>query len=207
MPQLVHERLLDLMDRHGTPYRRALVYAKRQPAGTWVAWVEFVSMGGERVLDTERETTQSTLKGVTYWASGLPPTYFEAALERAFRRAHGARPPLPSARATPSGLVAFTVRTRDPAVAFRVMPTRTRVPGNRRELHEGAAVIYVRTVQPALVELPRVYEFLAQFRSVSAAGILARQLEADLRDTDAVLEVRGEEIPIEGTAIREALLA
>src|SRR5882762_3235687 len=91
MTELVHERLLELSDGQGTSFRRVLVYAARQPAGTWMAWVEFVSANGDKVVQTDRETTQSTLKGVAYWATGLQPTYFEGALDRALRRTAQAR--------------------------------------------------------------------------------------------------------------------
>jgi len=207
MTRLVHERFLELMDGQGTAYHRALVYADRQPAGNWVAWVEFVSDRGDQALQTDRETTQSTLNGVAYWATGLQPTYFEGALDRAYRHTLGTRSRPPTPPPTSSGLVAFRVRSADAAVAFRLMPARTLVPGDRRELHDGAAIIYVRAVQPPLADMPRTYEFLAQFRSLTAAGTLARQIEADLKDTEARLEVRRVEVPIESAAIRNALLA
>src|SRR5437762_726893 len=87
MTELVHERSLEeVRDAQGTRYGRALVFAERQPGGTWAGWVEFVSATGDRVLRTERETTQSTLRDVANWASGLQRTYFQGALLRALRR-------------------------------------------------------------------------------------------------------------------------
>ena len=49
MPELVHERLLEISDAEGRSFRRVLVYAERQPEGIWAAWVEFVSASGDRV--------------------------------------------------------------------------------------------------------------------------------------------------------------
>jgi len=195
MRELVHERLLELHDGRGTPFRRVLVYAERQPAGLWVAWVEFVSASGDKVVQTGRETTQSTLREVTYWATGLQPTYFEGALDRALRR-------------TPhkGGMVSFRIRSSDPRVAFRVMATHTLVPGLRRAVHHAGSFIYVRAVEPALTEMPRIYEFLAHFQSDRAAAILAQRLEADLEETAATLEIRRVEVAPESEAIRRALL-
>src|SRR4051812_47671436 len=106
MTELVHERLLEEVgDAQGTRYGRALVFAERQPGGTWVAWVEFVSTTGDKVLRTERETTQTTLRGVAYWAGGLQRTYFQGALQRAQRRTPPASS-LEQGRST-AGLVYF----------------------------------------------------------------------------------------------------
>jgi hypothetical protein len=207
MTELVHERLLDLRDGQGTEYRRIMVYAERQPAGTWVAWVEFVSANGDRVLQTDGETTQSTLKGVTYWATGLQRAYFEGALDRAYRRLAEARPRA-AGTAPPSatGMVALRVRSYDSHVPLRLMSTHALVPGGRRQVREGG-IVYVRALEPALMEMPRIYEFLAHFRTETAAAVIASCLEAELLDTGAILEIRGVEVPIDGTAIRDALLA
>jgi len=207
MTELVHERRLELKDGQGTPYRRALVYAERQPAGTWVAWVEFVSANGDKVLQTDRETTQSTLNGVFYWATGLHRTYFEGAIDRAYRRMAEARPgTTPALPAGAAGMVSFRVRSVDPHLPLRMMGTHALVPGGRRQVREGG-IVYVRAVEPVLVDMPRIYEFLAHFRTENAAAVLASCLESDLLDTGAILEIRGIEVPIEGTAIRDALLA
>jgi len=60
---------------------------------------------------------------------------------------------------------------------------------------------------PALTAMPRIYEFLAQFRGDMAAEALATEIEADLRGAKATLEVRRAEVPLEAGAIRDALLA
>jgi plasmid stabilization system protein ParE len=207
MPELVHERPLELRDALGQSFRRVLVYAERQPAGTWAAWVEFVSASGDRVVQTDRETTQSTLRDVVYWAMGLQTTYFEGALDRALRRSPDARPvTAPTPVSGRGGMVSFCIRSADPLIAFRLMGTRTLVPGMRRAVHRGGSLIYVRAVEPALTEMPRIYEFLAHFQTASAAAVLAQRLEMDLAGVAATLEIRRLEVPVEGEAILRALV-
>jgi len=67
-------------------------------------------------------------------------------------------------------------------------------------------LIYVRAVEPALTEMPRIYEFLAHFHSSRAAAVLAHCLEAGLEGTTATLEIRRVEVALESEAIRRALL-
>jgi hypothetical protein len=86
MAELVHQRYLRLEDAAGTVFDTVRVFGEPAPDGTWRGIIEFVTPEG-RTLQTEPETTQSTLDGVTYWATGLEPVYFEGALERAVRRA------------------------------------------------------------------------------------------------------------------------
>ena len=206
--ELVHQRDLALRDRQGRAYSQALVYAQRQPSERWAAWVEFVSAGGETVVRTELETAEASLPAVVYWAASLPRSYFESALDRACLRpgaeALGAKP------ASPGGMVSFRVRTRDPRVSFRLMAAMAVMPGQRRliadeEAGEGV-LIYVRTVEPALTEMPRIYEFLAHFPCESAAAPLAEEIEAGLRGIEARLEIRRLDVPIDAAAILTALL-
>jgi len=82
---LVHERSITLRDDAGVVYERANVYAERQPDGIWHGFIEFVPLGVGAIRRTPRETTQSTLSAVEYWATGLEPLYFEGALDRALR--------------------------------------------------------------------------------------------------------------------------
>jgi hypothetical protein len=68
--------------RAGITYR-ARVYTEVQTDGMWTAWIVFFPAGGGRVISTDRETTQSNLNAVRYWASGLTHTYLHGALDRA----------------------------------------------------------------------------------------------------------------------------
>jgi hypothetical protein len=84
-PVLVHEFAVHVRDpRDGIAYVPR-VYARPRADGTWEGWIEFVAIGAAVVLQTEQETTQSDRDAVTYWASGLEPTYIEGAFARARR--------------------------------------------------------------------------------------------------------------------------
>src|SRR5262245_45323583 len=142
MIELVHERFIDLLAPSGTRYDRARVYAEPQRGGTWRGHISFVPAGDGDLLETGQETTQSTLEGVAYWATGLEPVYFEGALARALRRT---RPPSPAAavvNGAPIGTARLSVQTMDPEVPLRLMGTRTLVPGLARRIHNGGVLVY-----------------------------------------------------------------
>src|SRR5262249_8780323 len=127
--------------------------------------------------------------------------------ERAMRRTSDPRAEaVPASPITGGGMVSFRVRADDPHVVFDLMRTRTLFPGLRRQVGEGG-IVYVRAVEPALVDMPRVYEFLAHFRSENAAVDPAHRLAEDLRPAGATLEIRRHEVRIDDAAILEALLA
>ena len=80
MSQKVHERVVILQDVRGRRFDLARVYAAEQKDGTWQGFIEFRSAEGE-IVRTDRETTQSNLNGVAYWA-----VFLEGALNRAVER-------------------------------------------------------------------------------------------------------------------------
>lgn len=61
----------------------ARVYGQVQGDGMWGGWIVFFPLKGGRVIATDRETTQSSLADLSYWASGLTHLYLHGALERA----------------------------------------------------------------------------------------------------------------------------
>ena len=62
----------------------ARVYAARHPdRSLWDGWFVFFPLDGRRELATDRETTQSSLSAVAYWATSISTIYLEGALERA----------------------------------------------------------------------------------------------------------------------------
>jgi hypothetical protein len=59
------------------------LYGHRRVDDTWIGWIEFEAADTGVTLRTGRETTQSNREQLTYWASGLEPTYFDGAFARA----------------------------------------------------------------------------------------------------------------------------
>jgi hypothetical protein len=208
MAELVHDHTVDLVAEDGTGYDRVFVYAEPQSGGTWQAWLEFVSRDGERVLQTDRETTQSSLEGVAYWATGLQATYFEGALDRALRRtAEPTSRSVPTSPGQGGGVITLRVIAVDPEVPFQVMGTRTLLPGLRRHIHNGGVLLYRGSARPPSRGEAAVYEFVAQFGSDNAAAILANRLWSDLHGLAATLEIDGAVVEIQNGAIKDALLA
>lgn len=71
----------------------ARVHGRRRDDGLLEGWLVFVSVEDGTAIRTERETTQSRLEHLAYWAGGLSRTYLEGALDRAERRAPRPRRP------------------------------------------------------------------------------------------------------------------
>jgi hypothetical protein len=82
-PELIHAFSEPLRGPDGTLYR-VVVRGQERDDGTWIGWLEFTDPSAN-VLQTERETTQSSAEQVKYWATGLELTYLDGALERARR--------------------------------------------------------------------------------------------------------------------------
>ena len=51
--------------------------------GLWEGWVEFRPAGGGEWIRSRRETEQSNIDALRYWADGLSVAYLQGALERA----------------------------------------------------------------------------------------------------------------------------
>ena len=206
MAQIVHERLISLTDGEGTSYDVAVVYAEQQGV-TWGGWIEFVSVDGNKVVRTDRETTQSNLEGVAYWATGLEPLYLDGALARATRRTADPRPQkMGTSPRAGAGVVKLTLRTIDPQVPFRLMKAGTLSPGQGRQIFEGGVLVFKRTVRAPSADSPGIFEFVAQFGSENAAGIMANTLWNDLHGVGATLEIDGEEVALSNSSIKDALL-
>jgi hypothetical protein len=82
MFSLAHQFTIGVGGTDGVVYR-ARVYGALDDDGRYGGWIVFFPIGGGRVISTDRETTQSSMADLAYWASGLTPTYLEGALARA----------------------------------------------------------------------------------------------------------------------------
>jgi hypothetical protein len=80
--ELILEATPRVTSREGEVYR-PIVLGEQQPDGTWHGRIEFHSVTGGHLRATGRETSQVSRGALEYWATGLEPTYYEGAFERA----------------------------------------------------------------------------------------------------------------------------
>jgi hypothetical protein len=83
MPELIHQFADQIKGQDGIIYTVS-AHGEASAGGTWEGWLEFHPMGvADRVLRTDRETTQPGREALAYWASGLEPIYLDGAFARA----------------------------------------------------------------------------------------------------------------------------
>ena len=80
--ELILDAQDEFADAEGRLYR-VRVYGAERADGTWIGWIAFAALDGEVLLQTGRETTQSSWQELRYWAGGLEPVYFQGAFARA----------------------------------------------------------------------------------------------------------------------------
>ncbi len=85
MAELLQEYLTNVIGPNNLTYI-VRSYGEERLDGTWIGWLEFHPTDlSKPTLRTEQETSQPNRGAVEYWATGLEPTYFEGAFERARR--------------------------------------------------------------------------------------------------------------------------
>lgn len=82
MAEVIHESSVRVISRDGASYRPVVV-GEQQADGGWQGWIEFHATAGGTPVRTGRETSQVSRGALEYWATGLEPTYFEGAFDRA----------------------------------------------------------------------------------------------------------------------------
>jgi len=84
MPELIREHSVRVRSPEGLRFIPR-IYGERRADGTWIGWIEFVSINdSDSTLRTGRETSQPNRRALEYWSTGLQPVY----LQGAFTRAH-----------------------------------------------------------------------------------------------------------------------
>ncbi len=82
MARLVHTFTAPLTDPAGMPHL-VQAWGEQREDGLWEGRLLFLPVDGGISLVTGRETTQSNLDAIAYWANGLEAVYLEGALGRA----------------------------------------------------------------------------------------------------------------------------
>ena len=203
MAEPIHTVTLTITDKAGTVYDRVHVYAEAQERGMWEGVIEFVAADDSHTVRTPRETTQSSVAAVAYWATGLEPIYFEGALDRALRHRREPR----EAAATPRWRVASVeIVSPDAQLPARIMDARTPPPGLRRHVHDTAIVAFEGMLEPHLEGTVGHYGFLVEFGSENGAALVANTLwSGSHSDTTRVL-VEDTPIAMNHSLIKDALL-
>lgn len=150
MPETVANYDTPVQDRFGVQYT-AKACGRQRRDGLWEGWIEFENVSTSETLRSQRETTQSELEDLRYWASGLSPVYLQGALDRIVsmpprRQVQEAGPPVfdgPAESSTPSHyptrgdavLNPFSVYEKSPAILAQEL-SALRAWHLRQILHE-----------------------------------------------------------------------
>jgi hypothetical protein len=209
--ELVHERMIELEDESGVVYDRARVYAEQLDTGRWAGFIEFVTADGMSSVRSPRETTQRNLDEMAYWATGLEPTYFEGALERALREpsAHDVPEPVPTGPAPTAGLrsVGLEIESAEPTLALDLMGTQTLTPGSWRRIQETGLLVYEGTLVSPTATEPGRFAFLLYFGSDNSAALVANFLWNELHGKVVAVNIDGLRVNLTNSALKETLLA
>jgi hypothetical protein len=216
MSRVVQEFALTAQEAGAAGYT-ARVRGEADASGVWHGWIEFVPQDGGPALRTGRETTQSSLEQLQYWASGLSTPYLEMALERA-RRADSRRPdpggsgiapadgPMRTRGFDPEAVVArLELETLDPTLPQRVMAARDLFEGRVRRIAGGGILVYDGMSAPE--GEPTRHAFLLQYGSTNAAAVLANHLWSELHGQGASLFLEGVFVEIDSHQMTERLKA
>jgi hypothetical protein len=212
---VVHEFGLTASEPIGRRYT-ARVRGDVDASGVWHGWIEFLPLDGGAVLQTGRETTQSSYEQLEYWASGLSSSYLEMALERARRTSSPPPPPLhlqdplynPAHIRDPHPealVVLVELETLDPTLALRLMGATALFEGRVRRI-PGAGIMVYDGLSAAEGE-PTRHAFLLQYGSENAAGVLANHLWSELHGEGATLYIEGVRVELDNHAMSERLKA
>lgn len=185
--------------------------------GTWVGWIRFREVGGDTLLETDRETTQPNRPDLLYWTTGLTYFYLEGALARARRArdqaaaqdrdagsADDARTPPADAsddRIPPDTGPRLRVSGAQPRVIHEIMGVTDLRPGSIREVPDAGAVIYEGGGKGE-----GVHSFRLHFGSRNAGAVLSNWLWSRLHGTGAVVHVNGEKVELSQDVLSHAIV-
>jgi hypothetical protein len=202
MSELIHEFTMPVAEADGRAYT-ARVRGESDDKGHWQGWIEFVPRDGGPFLRTARETTQSSLDHLTYWASGLSVTYLEAALARARKVATEpipAPPPLDDPvipaegeAGSPGNVASIEIETLDPSLPGRIMGIAPLKAGVVKRVPGAGAIVF--DGEEAGEGEPGRFRFRVQFGSANSGAVnMGNRLRVD-----------GRPVKIESHALIEAL--
>lgn len=217
MSELIHEFTDPVADPEERPHT-ARVWGQADRSGQWQGWLEFLPQDGGAALQTSRETTQSTMDHLVYWAGGLSRTYLEMALRRAEGRdSREPDPPAPLPEPEPApeggaptegspgnGVHVLEVETLDTGLPARLMGTAPLTAGMRKRVPGAGVIVY--DGEEAEAGKAGVFRFRVQYGSRNSGAVnMGNRIWTALRDQAASLRIDGRAVPVESHAVIEAL--
>lgn len=189
----------------------ARVLGAERKDGRWVGWIRFRDTRGDRLVETDRETTQPSREDLAYWARGLTYFYLEGALARARRRsdkagpagkpgyaAEGADQALP-----PSGsLPRLEIVGASPQVIGEIIGSAPARAGTVREVPEAGVIVYEGRAGD---EAGAPHHFALRFGSRNTGAVLANWLWSRLNGSGATVRVDGEPVELTQSALADAI--
>lgn len=189
-------------DEHGASWIARVLGAER-PDGTWVGWIRFRD-AGDRLLETERETTQPNRTALVHWARGLTYFYLEGALERGRRSADRDRPRAPRTGDEPSIPAASGPRVKvsstTDAILEQLMGATPLRAGAIREVPNAGAVVYEGAGDGD------AHYLALRFGSHNTGAVLSNWLWSQLRGTGATVHVNGERVELSQHTLSHAIV-
>lgn len=194
-------------DDEGRSWVARVLGAKRRD-GRWIGWIRFREGATDRLLETERETTQPNREDLLYWAKGLTYFYLEGALARARRRSKAR--PAEDAAPRPAGEPASVPDEVGPRVkvtgapdhAIRELMGSTKPRGGSiHEVPDAGAVVYEGSDDEG-----GVHYFALRFGSRNTGAVLANWVWSRLNGTGATVHVNGEPVELSQDAFSHAIV-
>lgn len=185
----------------------ARVLGAQRDDGRWVGWIRFRETATDRLLETERETTQPDRDDLVYWAKGLTYFYLDGALARARRRS-GRRPeerelpPVEKAVPAPDEVGPRLKVTGASEHAVReLMGSTDPRPGAIHEVPDAGAVVYEGSDEDGGVRY-----FALRFGSRNTGAVLSNWVWSRLNGTGATVHVDGEPVELTQDALSHAVV-
>lgn len=154
------------------------------------------------MVETDRETSQSTREALVYWSTGLTYAYLLGALERAQRRAH-ALPTGPEAAGaiTEAGPRLEVIGAPERVLNELIGPAGSR-PGSVNYIGEAGALVY----EGRSGEHPGdAHYFAVRFGSRNSGAILGNWLWSTLKGTGASVRIDGESVEVTQSSLSRAI--
>jgi hypothetical protein len=180
----------------------AVVLGAERANDTWIGWIRFRSALGDHVVETDRETSQTTREALVYWSTGLTYAYLVGALERAQRRAHAPSTGDGPTNATPEAGPRLEIMGAPEQLLNALIGPSGPRPGSVNYIGESGALVF----EGRSGESPGdAHYFAVRFGSRNSGAILANWLWSTLKGTGATIRVDGQPVEMTQPSLSRAI--